>query len=828
MRVPLQWLADYVDLDLPTHDLATRMTMLGLKVESIERIGAGWHDVIIGQVTELEPHPTSNKPLNVATVDLGNRTITVVTGAQNVQQGDRVPVVLVGGLLPHGPDGEPMTIAAKPMAGITSEGMLASARELGLSDEHSGIHVLPPDAPLGEGLGRVMGGDVLDIETNPNRPDTLSMIGIAREVAAMTQQQVRLPDLDAPGNDIEWMDGDSIEVRVEAPDLCSRYTALRIEGIEDRESPVWLASRLEAAGMRPISLLVDITNYVMLEYGQPMHAFDARALEGGSIVVRRARAGEVMRTLDGVERALSSDNLVIADDRRAVGIAGVMGGENSEIGPDTTTIVLESATFDGASVRRTAQALSLRTEASSRFEKGLPPEQAVHAARRYLQLLARVLGRAVRVARMADAFAAEPDERSVRMPVRDLQRLSGLPLDREYAADALSSLGFGVEIDDAAVIAHVPYWRRADIFLSADLVEEVVRMAGYDTVPTTLPRTALAPPAPVPSLYWSGVVRERLLANGVSEAVTGTLTSEEGMLRARLDKNGGEPPWDDVVPHAAGVRARDARVEPIRLLNPPTQERDVLRLTLVPQLLDVVARNLKHTEERLAFFEIAHTYFPRPDDLPYERRTLALALSGRRSPRTWLEPDPGPYTFYDVKGLIETLLVSLHITEYRVEPGRWTYLHPGRSAVLRVDGQDVGVFGEVHPRVATTFDIDGFPVQVAELDLDSLFAAASDHRTFSPLPRYPAANRDVAVVVNRDLAADAILATVKNAGDALVESATIFDVYTGHPLPEDKKSVAIEMHLRAADATLTQDEIAGAMERITDALTRDLGAALRE
>jgi phenylalanyl-tRNA synthetase beta chain len=598
--------------------------------------------VVIGQIVELKPHPTSKKPLWVAQVNLGDRTITVVTGAPNLQAGDKIPVVLVGGVLPHGPDGGPMIIEAKPMAGITSEGMLASERELGISDEHSGIYVLPADVPVGAPLRNVMGGDVLDIETNPNRPDTLSIIGIAREVAAITEQQVTLPELDSIDGSVEWLEEDSIPIEVEAPDLCPRYSALRVEGLRVESSPSWLAGRLEAAGMRPINLLVDITNYVMLEYGQPMHAFDAERIAGGRIVVRRGRPGEHLRTLDGVERTLSPDNLVIADAQRAIAIAGVMGGEDSEIGPGTTSIILESATFDAISVRRTAQALGLRTEASSRFEKGLPPEQTVLGLLRYLQLLAQILGTPLRAARISDAWIGAPEPRTVTMPMRDLDRLLGVTVSADRAAEALSLLGFDVGIRDGAIDAVVPFWRRADVELSADLVEEVARMIGYDTIPVSLPNRTMPPPELPDDIYWNSVVRDRLVAAGASEVVTGALTSPATMARLFRPGSGPAPDdlespdlWSSLVVNPAGVYAQDALTLPLHLLNPPSRDRTTLRLTLLPGVLAVVERNLKQTEERLAFFEIARTYFRRPEDLPYERRTLALALSGRREPRTW-------------------------------------------------------------------------------------------------------------------------------------------------------------------------------------------------
>jgi phenylalanyl-tRNA synthetase beta chain len=784
MRVPLEWLADYVDIDLPTDELARRLTLAGLKIEAVERIGEDWQDVVVGKVIELEPHPRSNKPLWVAKVDLGDRVITVVTGAQNVHLGDLAPVVLVGGLLPHGPDGDPMIITAKPMAGITSEGMLASERELGISDEHSGIYILPAQTPVGVPLKSVMGGDVLEIETNPNRPDTLSIIGVAREVAAITEQQVSLPDLDAITGPVEWLDEASIPVSVQDPQLCPRYSALRIEGVAAEESPAWLARRLEAAGMRPINLLVDITNYVMLEYGQPMHAFDSDRLRGGRIVVRRATDGERLRTLDGIERLLTSEMLVIADGERAVAIAGVMGGEESEITDQTRSIVLESATFDPISVRSTALELSLRTESSSRFEKGLPPEQTVLGAQRYLQLLAQITGAPLKVAQITDEWIGPPEPRVIPLRMEECNRLLGVTIAGERAAEMLNLLGFEVTGEGDVIEAVVPFWRRVDMQTPEDLVEEVARLIGYDMLPSTLPLHTVPPPELPPELHWQDVVRERLLGIGASELVTGTLTSPATMARLlRPGSNGHEEStedlWERLVVNPAGVHAEEALTQPVPLVNPPTKDRTVLRMTLLPSLLDVVAHNLKHTNERLAFFEINRTFFRRPQDLPYERRTLSIALSGQRQPTSWQVIAPGSYSFYDLKGMLETVLDGLQIEDWSTQPASHPSLHPGRAAAIRLKGRDIAYFGELHPEVAAAFEIDSSPVQVAEVDLDSLFSAASDIHTFRPLSRQPAARRDIAVVVDNDVPAAEIVRVIREAAGQLLDSIQIFDVYTG-------------------------------------------------
>lgn len=828
MRVPLSWLADYVDTELTADELAHRLTMSGLKVEAIERIGDNWDDIVIGQVVEIEPHPTSRNPLWVTKTDLGGRTETIVTGAPNVKLHDKVPVIPVGGFVPSGPDGEPMEIKPRPMAGITSQGMLASARELGISEAHQGIYILPSDAPVGMPLRTYMGDEILDIETNPNRPDTLSIIGIAREVAAITSGPLTLPHLEPPDDGVEWTREPSITVEVEDETLCPRYSALRVSGVQVGESPFWMQRRLEMAGMRPINSLVDITNYVMLEYGQPMHAFDAAQLGGGRIVVRPARPDETITTLDGQVRQLLASDLVIADGGRPVAIAGVMGGENSEIAQDTSEILLESANFDPISVRRTAKRLDLRTESSARFEKGLPPELTPMGIKRYVQLLSQIGGGTLQAGRIDDVHAPFPAPRRVSLPVRDLRRLLGIEVGREEAAEILSGLGFDVDVGPDAITVTVPFWRRADIALPADLVEEVARVVGFDRIPATLPEHTVAPPSQLPALHWEDVTREALLASGASELVTHSLTSPESVDELFVAGRGGSEEWSEVVANAPGVYEHEALAELVTLLNPPTRDRSVLRPTLVPSLLEEIARNLRHMEDRVAFFEVARTYFRRPSDLPYERRTLAIALSGRRQPRSWQESEPGPYTFFDLKGMLEGVLNALGVQGWSVEPVPHPSLHPGRSARLCVGAREAGYLGELHPLVAERFEIEGWPVQVAEIDLDTVFPLASDTHVFRPVSRHPAVHRDIAVAVSRSTPAADVLRVVREAGGDLLESAQIFDVYEGEQAGADARSIAVALEFRAPGATLTQEEVSGMMERIVDALHAELNAGLRE
>jgi phenylalanyl-tRNA synthetase beta chain len=453
--------------------------------------------------------------------------------------------------------------------------------------------------------------------------------------------------------------------------------------------------------------------------------------------------------------------------------------------------------------------------------------------RRFLQLLVDASEDPLRVGEVSDAWVGPDSPRKVTMPMRDLHRLTGADIADETAEEALSLLGFDVEAGNGALTATVPFWRRADVFLSADLVEEVSRIVGFDSIPITLPKNTMPPSAPLPFLKWEAQVREGLLAAGISECVTHGLTSPEAMLRlagpgAQIVGEGTEQ-WEKLVVNAAGVYAREALIEPVRLLNPATRDRRVVRMTILPSLLDVVARNFKQSDERLAFFEISRTFFWRnPDDLPYERRTLAVALGGTRVQRSWVNKDPGPFSFFDMKGILSVVMDSLRVSDWSVEAAEHPSLHPGRSAVVRLKGYDVAHFGELHPAVCPEFDLDGERVQVAEVDLDSLFAQASDDVEFRPLPRYPAVLRDLAVVVDREVEAGSIVEVIARAASDILESCRIFDVYQGPQVPDGRKSIALSLTFRSPGATLTQEDASEVVQRIVAALQEKLGASIRE
>src|SRR5918993_884950 len=601
MKVPFRWLSEYVDTGLTVEELAHRLTMAGLEAEKISVIGDAWDKIYIGHVDAVQRHPDADR-LVLATVDAGEHRLQVVTGAPNIAQGQTVALALAGARLIDGhADGQVYrTLKPSAIRGVRSEGMVCSEKELGLSDEHEGIMVLEPEAPKGAPLAEWLGETVIEFEITPNLVHDFSILGIAREAAVLTDRPVAMPptyDLDsAPA-------GPADLVTVEAADLCARYVAVVIEGVTVEQSPAWLQRRLLAAGVRPINTIVDATNYVMLEYGQPLHAFDADRLQDGRIVVRRARPGETLETLAHQVRKLDREMLVIADTQRAVGLAGVMGGLDSEVTEDTRRIVLESANFDMKSIRRTARELKLRTDASVRFERGLDPNLARDAAARATRLILD-LSPGATVSAVADVYPEPRKPRPLSLPFTEIERLLGVRHDPEQVIDVLSRLGFSPTLDgDAAILRLiVPTWR-GDVTLPADVVEEVARVIGYETLPERLPTGQTAPIQRDPDYAMQRAVRSVLTGAGGWEAVTYTAISDDDLRHL-----------DPEAEQSVGAHAVDLSTL-IRLRNPLQADRDVLRPTLLPSLLAVAAENLKH-ESGVRLFETAHVYLPSSDELP--------------------------------------------------------------------------------------------------------------------------------------------------------------------------------------------------------------------
>jgi phenylalanyl-tRNA synthetase beta chain len=799
VRVPLKWLREYVDISLAPSELARRLTMAGTEVNAILTIGRDWERISVAEVVDVSPHPNADR-LRLATVDLGGEQMTVVCGAPNVAAGQKVAFARVGAELIDGHSGEATILKAAKIRGVESAGMVCSEKELGLSDSHEGILVLPEDAPAGTPLGEYMGDAILDLDITPNRPDCMSVLGIAREVAALSGGSVREPpsDYQEQGRPIK----ERVSVEIADRDLCPRYCAALIEGVQIGPSPPWMQECLLAAGVRPISNVVDITNYVMLEVGQPLHAFDFSLISDRKIIVRRARPDEVLVTLDGTERPLSNDMLVIADAKEAAAVAGLMGGAASEVTENTTAILLEAANFNPANIRRTSTALKLRTDASARFEKGLSPELAMVGAKRAVQLMVELTGGRAAEG-IIDVYPGKRRITRITVTQERLARILGLQLPTSQVRQTLISLGFGCRwVPPDRYVVRVPYWR-TDVSIPDDVAEELARIIGYDELPITALRGAIPPAQPQPSRELRERTRDILAAAGMQEIIAYSLTNLESLAKVL-------PPEEL------------SRCPPLRVANPMSQQQEYLRTTLRASLLETLASNLRHRQGRIALFEVARAYLPRPDDLPQEVESLAGAVTGDRSDR-WGQPRGEPVTLYDAKAYLEFLFDRLGLT-VTYHDGEDFALVPGRTAEARLDGQKVGLVGQVHPRVAAAFDIEQ-DVYLFEVNLDALVPQMGKPRLYQPLSRFPAVEEDIAIVVDEGVTAAQVQAIIESF--PLVQRAALFDVYTEAPVPAGKKSLAYSVAYQSLDHTLSEAEVNRERRRILDRLKGQVGAVLR-
>jgi len=799
MRISLQWLSEYVDLaGVPAEELARRLTAVGLEVEGLTRLGQGLEGVVAARILTSERHPSAEK-LSVTTVDRGGGAppLQVVCGARNYAVGDMVPLATVGSVLPGG-----QKIEKAKLRGVESFGMLCSAKELGTDADAGGLLILERGLAPGTPIARALGLDdvLLEVNVTPNRPDALSHLGVAREVAALLGRPVRPP---APRlAEAGAAAGTLAQVRIEAPERCARYAARVIEGVRIGPSPAWLARRLEACGVRSISNVVDATNYALLELGHPLHAFDLDRVAGAEIVVRTARPGEKLATLDGKERALDPEDLLICDRDRASALAGVMGGGDSEISAGTSRVLLESAWFAPGGVRRTSRRHALKTEASYRFERGADPGMVVPALDRCAALIAELSGGTVRPG-VVDAHPRPHQAAEVRLRWRRPGELLGTPVAPEEARRILQGLGFAVRgADDEGARFTVPSWR-VDVSIEEDLIEELVRTQGYDRIPETLPAIAAATPLEPAESRSLARLREALEGAGFSEAVNFSFVSEPDLAPLRYDLDGGrEGPLC------------------IPLKNPISSDLAVMRTSLVPSLLRNAARNRAQRVEDLRLYEIARVYHPRTpggagDEPSAEGLRLAGVLAGRRAPLSW-SAGAEELDFYDAKGAVEALLEALGLAGVRWSAPGAAWLHPRHSARLAAaDGSALGAVGEIHPRVAQAFELPR-GVLAFELSCEALLRAGSLAPQHRPIPAFPAVLRDLALVVEEGVQAEAVLAAIRAEG--LVEEAALFDVYRGAPLPAGKKSLAVAIRYRAPDRTLTDAEADAAHGRIVERL----------
>ncbi len=802
MKVPLSWLKDYVDVTLPPVELAQKLTLAGFEVAEIITTGGSWDNIIIGQITAINPHPDADR-LRLATVDTGAEPETVVCGAPNLNLGDKIAFARVGARLINPHNGQAEELKPAKIRGVVSRGMICSEKELGISESHEGILVLAANAVIGRPLAEHLGDTVLDIDLTPNRPDCLSVIGIARETAALTAQKIHVPEISyaETGHPIDKQ----IAIEIADPDLCPRYCASLITGVKIGESPTWLQERLIAGGQRPINNIVDITNYVMLEYGQPLHSFDYDRLKNKIINVRRAKEGENFFTLDGTERKLTRDMLVIADGGRSVAVAGVMGGLNSEVSESTTSILLEAASFKATSIHYTSRHLGLMSEASMRFERGISAGLTLPALRHATQLIAELGGGKVAQG-ILDIYPGKKTTQSIMLTPDEVKRILGIAPGLEQIVNALESLGFACRADGKQVSVTAPYWR-SDIKQDVDLIEEVARVIGYDKIPTTLLAEAIPRQDPEPILGLRKQVRQSLAGYGFQEIMTYTLTGLEMLTNLTPDKRPPEP-------------------LPVRVANPMTADQEYLRPSLRANLLATLAANRRHEDGGIRLFELGKIYLPRENDLPKEPEILCGILSGPRVEKSWLG-DGNEFDFYDVKGLVEGLFDRLGIAvgfEKSADAG----LHPARQAaiVIDADGQKVnlGVIGELHPKVAAAFEVAG-TVGLFEVNVTALLPCVTGLKMYQPVPRFPGIIRDIALVVDAAISHRQIIDIIK--GFSLISDVNLFDVYSGKQVAEGKKSLAYRLVYQSPTHTLTDEEVNKVQEQLLVRLSKELGATLR-
>jgi phenylalanyl-tRNA synthetase beta chain len=818
MKVSLKWLKDYVDIKFAPKELAEKLTMAGLEVRAIETVGGTWDNVLIGEVIALSPHPNADR-LKLATVDLGTEQVTTVCGAPNIDLGQRVTFAHVGARLMDPHTGEAAVLRPAKIRGVVSEGMVCSEKELGISESQEGILILPPEAPIGAPLSAYLGDVVLDLDITPNRPDCLSVIGIAREIAALTAESLRLPEVHY--EETERPIDSLASVDIVNPDLCPRYCASLVTGIRIAPSPSWLQQRLNSCGMRPINNVVDVTNYVMLEYGQPLHAFDYDKLKGRQIIVRRAGNGETMTTLDGSKRTLNPDILVIADKEEAVAVAGIMGGLNSEVTERTDTILLESANFNQAAIRRGCSHLQFQSEASIRFDKGLNSELPLLPLKRATQLLLEPAGGKAAKG-IIDVYPGKSEPNRISLTTRDVKRLSGLKSNIDEILKVLKALGFECQKGDPGpqILVAIPYWR-SDVKCSADLVEEVTRIIGYDKVPMTRLSSSLPAQKSKLSLEARQSELKDSLCNiltgfGFQEILTYSLVSLEKLqkLSPKLELN----------------------IPPLKVANPMTREQEYLRTSLRAGLLATLAHNQKFEQAGIRLFEIGKVFLPQHHhviaseakqsqegrELPQEKEMFCAVLSGARAELSW-QADEDPLDFFDAKGVVESLLSQLGL-KASFKSSDDEGLHPGRSANVVVEDDKLGIVGDVHPKVAQAFELSDV-VCLIEIDLEKLLTKTTGTKGYQSIPRFPSVSRDIALVIDEQVTYRRVEEIIQSF--PLVTKITLFDLYRGEQIAEGKKSFAIRIVYQSPSRTLTDEEVDQTQKQMLARLHQELGATLR-
>jgi len=808
MQVSFKWLQEYVDIDITPEELAEKLTNAGVTVDEIEYLNKGIEGVVVAKVLTVQKHPNADK-LSLCQVTTDNENVyQVVCGAPNVRDGQIVPFALVGANLPGN-----VKIKKAKLRGVESQGMICSAQELGIDDEslpseqREGILVLDPSAPLGEDIVKYLNLDdcILKLDLTPNRGDCLSVINIAREIGAILGKKVKLPEISFA--EIDKNVHDFVQIKIDAPDLCYRYAARIVEGVTIKPSPLWLQHRLRCSGIRPINNVVDITNYILLEYGQPLHAFDYNFLEQGQIIVRQAKPGEKIVTLDGQERELTEEMLLITDPTKAVAVAGVMGGENSEVKETTTTVLIESAYFNPKSIRRTSTGLGLRSESSLRFEKGINIETVVEACNRAAQLMADLAGGRI-LKGVADNYPTPIKRTVIHLQLDKINKVLGTALTDKEIKGILTRLDFLIlQEDGEKITVEVPPYR-PDITIPEDLIEEVARLYGYENIPVTLPEGVTSQGQKTVEQKLRDKILEVLSFRGLYEVINFSFINKNHFDKLLLPED-------------------DSRRNAIPLLNPLSEEQGYMRTSILPGLLVNLQKNINKRNENIGIFELGKIYLPQSQgqDITREKMTLGIAVSGVLV-SDWQEKGR-KVDFYYLKGILEDLFDKLNIINVDFVPCKDNpSYHPGRTAKVYVNNEQIGILGQVHPLVLENYDLPK-EVYIAEIDVDVLFKIGQGKVEFKQLPKFPSVSRDLAIVVKDQVLAKDLIEKIKELGGELLVELQIFDVYKGGQIPSDSKSIAFSLTFQAMDRTLTDKEINEIFDRIQNSLGVHFGATLR-
>lgn len=810
MQVSIKWLKDYIDFTETPEQLADKLTMAGIPVENVVDPGEGLEKVVTGRIEKLEPHQNSDH-LQICTMNVGlAENIIIVTGAQNVAEGQVVPVAMVGAHLPNG-----MKISKGKLRGVASNGMLCSAQELKLDleklpeEQKTGIFILPSDTPVGIPAKDVLGLNdvVLEFELTANRADCFSVFGLVREIAAITGNKPHFPEIKVNEDDNTKLN-DIFSVEIADPDLCSRFSTRMLKNVKIGPSPEWMQQRLEGAGIRSINNVVDVTNFVMIELGHPMHAYDYDKITGKKLIARRAIEGEELHTLDDTSRKAKGEMLVIADSEKAAGLAGIMGGFETEITDTTTTVVLESADFYGPCIRRTARACGLSSEASGRFERGVDSKTTIKALDRAAQLL-QEMGACTVCEGIVDVYPNPKQANYVTFTPEQINNHLGTNIAKDVMLNIITSVGFDVTKDENdEITVKVPSWRN-DVTCMADISEEIARLHGFDKIKSTLPNGVSMQGTQSAKQTFIDKVKASLSSQGLYETISFALTNEETFNKLNIPQ---DSPLRKAVP----------------IMNPLSDEYPLVRTTLLSSIFDNLARNLARKNDDVALFEVGSVFFPKAlpvTELPDEVVKIAGAITGRRNAQGWNQAND-MVDFYDAKGIIEELLANLRVTRYTVEAGTHYAMHPGKTALFKKGRDVIATVGEVHPAVLSAYGITK-PVYIFELDATTVMKYMAKDLKYKALPKYPATSRDLAMLVDIDVnAADIEKAMTKAAGQNLTQI-TLFDVYTGKQVEEGKKSLAFSLTFQSNDKTLTDAEIDPAIEKIVAKLQKDFNANLR-